>query len=124
MNEIESRLQVNIQNCIPLSLTHTKHQTILCNTCVIYEDINRAKVFINLLNGLLCLLKISSITCISTASYSKSFNFFTGSLQTSCHFVIEYKICKGDISTLRSKFHSDSFTNAACSTCYKGCLTC
>ena len=124
MDKVEGRFQVYIQNCIPLSLTHTKHQTVLSDTCVVNENIDRTEICVNLLNGLLSLLEVSSITSICAACYTKSLNLLASSLQASCHIIIEYEVCECDVSTLRSKFHSDSLTYAASCTCYKGSFTC
>ena len=77
----------------------------------------------NLLNCLLCLLEICCITSISTTGYTKSLNLLTSSFQTGSHIVVEYEVCKCDVSALRGELHSDSLTDAASSTCYKGCFT-
>ena len=77
-----------------------------------------------LLNGLICLLEVGSIASVSAACYAESFNLLASSLESCGHFVVEDEVCECDISALRRKFHSDSFTNAAGCTCYDGSLTC
>ena len=40
VDEVECRLEVYAENSIPLSLRHTEHKTVLCDTCVVYEYVD------------------------------------------------------------------------------------
>ena len=123
MNEIEGTLEVYIQYSVPLGLCHAQHQTIFGYTSIVYKNVDSAEIFLDLSHYSLSLCKVGSIASIGIALHSQGFYLLAGSLETSCHVVIQYKVCKGDISAFLSKFHCYSLTDTASGTCYQGCLS-
>ena len=75
MDEVEGRFQVDCNHSIPLSFAHTHHQTVFCNTCIVHQDINRTKVFVNLFYHLCSIFKACCIWSVSFYFYAISRNF-------------------------------------------------
>ena len=61
MDEVESRLQVHCNHSIPLLLSHAQHQTILGDTGIVDEDIDRTKILLHSLHHFLCLSEVGSV---------------------------------------------------------------
>ena len=117
MDEVECRLEVHVQHCIPLLLAHAQHQTVLGDTGVVDQHVDRTEILLYLLNHSLSLSKVGSITCVCLTLHSHRLDFLASSLQSGCHIVVEYEVCKCNVSSFLSKFHGNGLTDTTCSTC-------
>ena len=44
MDEVESGLEIDVDDSVPLSLGHPEHQTILGDACIVDQDVNPSEV--------------------------------------------------------------------------------
>ena len=124
VDEVESRLEVNVYDSVPLLLCHTQHESVLCYASVVHEDIDRAEVLLYLLHHLLCLCEVSSVSCIGAACHTDRLNLLACSLKACCHIVVEDEVCECDICSFLSELQCYSLTYTTCSTSDECCLSC
>ena len=120
MNEIESRLQVHGNDCIPLLLRHTHHEPVLRDAGVVHKDVDRAKLFLNLGHNVSRLGKIGCVRGISHAFHAFGGNFGLGGLAV----LVDDKVGKSDVSTFVGELQRDGLADAAGSTRDEGGLSC
>ena len=119
MDEVECRLEVYVDYSIPLSLRHTHHEAVLCDTCVVYKHVDTTEVLNNLLYNLVCLVEVSGVRCVGLSLHAQSLELLYGLLYS----LVYYKVCECYVSTLLSKTYCDSLADTAASTCYECYLT-
>ena len=65
MYVIERAFEVNGNHCVPLLLGHLQHQCILCDAGVVNQNINRAEISLNLVDGCFGLCKVGSVAGVA-----------------------------------------------------------
>ena len=120
VDKVKGRLQVHSDYRIPLCLTHTHHQAIFRDPCIVYQNINRTKIILNLINHFLSILKIRSIRSITFHLYTQRSTFFFCILTV----FINYQVCKSDICSFGSKLQCNRLTNTTSGTCHNRSLSC
>ena len=96
MNEVECRLEVDIDDSIPLGLAHSEHKTVLGDTRIVHEHVNVTEISHNLIYNFLSLSEISSVGSISLNLVAESLDFLYGLLCS----LIDNEVSEGNISTL------------------------
>ena len=116
MDEVESRLKVDCNDCIPLTFGHLKHKTILGNTCVVHQNIDLAEISHDLVYNSVSLLEIGSVGSISLYLMAKSLDLGYSLLS----IFVDYEV--SDCS-LGSEFQGDCLANSSGGARYKGYLS-
>ena len=57
MYEVECRLEVCVDDHIPLCLVHSHHETILCYSGVVYKNIDAAESRLYVVDNLVCVVE-------------------------------------------------------------------
>ena len=118
MYEIESRLEIDIDDIIPLLLGHPQEQCVFGNASVIDQNIYLSEVFHDLFHHLVGLFKVGSITGVSATDDPFGFNRLTCLF----HLVVEHEVGKRYLAALFRQAKRNRLADAACGTRYKGCL--
>ena len=61
MSEVECRLEVDIDDSIPLGLRHTEHQAVFCDAGVVDQDVNSSELLYHFIYSLFYFFAIRSI---------------------------------------------------------------
>ena len=124
MDEVERRLKVDVEYCVPLLLSHAEHKSVLSDTSIVDEHIDRTEVLLYLLNHSLSLGKVGGVSSVCFALYSYSLNFLASSFQSCSHVVVEHEVSECDVSSFLSEFHGNGLADTTSSTSDECCLTC
>ena len=119
VDKVEGALEVDCDYGIPLGLGHTHHQTVLCDTGVVDQDVDTAEVLDNLLDNLLGLSKVSGIGSVTLDLDAQGGDFFLGLLAV----LVDYQVSECDVGALLRKAHGQSLTDSAGGTGYQGCFS-
>src|SRR5699024_1256497 len=110
VDKVESRFQVDTDDGIPLTFTHTHHQTVFRDTSIVYEDIHTTEIFYDFSNDIVCFFEIGRIGSIAFCFNTQCFDFLLGG-QT---VFVDHQIRECDICTLCGEFQCDRLTNTTC----------
>ena len=72
MDEVEGALEIHVDHEIPLLLSHTHHQPVTGDPCVVDEDIDSTEVCDDFFYELVCCFEVSGIRSIGLGLYSES----------------------------------------------------
>lgn len=61
MDEVEGTLEVDVDDGIPLLLSHFQHQSIFGDAGVVDKNVDMSEVLVNLVDKSLCLSEVGSI---------------------------------------------------------------
>ena len=116
MDEIECRLQIDIDDHIPLLLLHLQHQSVPRDTRIVYENIYTAEIAHYLLDDLVRLLEIGGVGGIGLAAHPER-KYLLLRLPA---VLIYGQVGKGYIRTVLGKAKGNGLANAAGRTRYHG----
>ena len=120
VNEIEGRLQVHGNDCIPLLLGHTHHESVLRDAGVVHQDVDRAELFLNPGHYVGRLGKVGCVRGISHAFHAFGCYFCLGSLAV----LVDDKVGKSDVSAFFGELQRDGLADATGGTRDEGGLSC
>ena len=120
MDEVESRLQIDGNHCVPLRLRHTQHQAVFSDTGIVYQNIYRAEILFHLLHHFFRLCKISRIGSVAFGLHAESGDFCLGSLPV----FINYQIRKSHVRAFGGKLQGYGLADAAGGTRHQSRLSC
>ena len=116
MDKVESRLQVDGNDCVPLLFGHAEHQSVLGDAGIVDQNVNTSELLLHGLDHVFGLCKICSIRSIAFGLHSFGGNFLL------CFFVY-CEVGECNVGTFLSKSQRDSLSDTACSTSDECCLT-
>ena len=109
MQEVEGALHVHVNDGVPLLLAHAHDQTVFGDTGVVYQDINAAKLFLNLGHYRLGLLKIGGVGGIGLHFVAEGGNLGNRLLGG----FVDNQVRKGYIGPFRGKLKGNGLTDSA-----------
>ena len=119
MDEVERALEVDRDDCIPLGLGHSQHESVFGYARIVDKDVYRAELLLDLLNHLFGLCKVGSIAGVSLHFHSLGGNLGLGGLAV----IIDNEVCECDVCTFFSKLERYGLAYAARSSGNQSCLT-
>ena len=119
VDEVESRLEVHVQDGVPLAFAHTHHQAVFRDAGIVYQDVDTAEILHDFSDDVVCFLEIRSIRGITLGFHAQRFQFSLGS-QT---VFVDFQIGKSDVSPFGRQFQSHSLANTTGSARYDGHFT-
>ena len=88
MDEVERRLEVDVEHSVPLLLGHAEHESVLGDTGIVDEHIDRTEVLLYLNNKKNSIKKVDSISGISLTLNSNGLNLLATSFQSGSPVVV------------------------------------
>ena len=119
MGEVESTLEVDSDNAVPLQLGHPHHQAVTCDACVVDQNVDMAEILLNLLHGRVGLGEVSRIGGIAAALHSESGDLGYGIPEV----VVLLEVGESDVGSGRSELHGDGLSDTAGGTGNQGHLS-
>ena len=111
LGEVEHRLEVHVDDGIPLFLGHALQRGVLGDTRVVDEDIDAAEVLDDFVDDLMRLLKVGGVGGISLDLDAKSLQFFFRFHDD----IVQGDIGEGDVAAFLGKTQGDGLANATTS---------
>ena len=111
----ENSIQVNVDNFIPLLISHLFCRSIDTDSCIVMAEIQSAKFSYNLFNHSIYLFFVCTV-CFDRDNFSSG---FLCQLFSSFLCFLEIKINDCHIRSCFRKCSCCTFTNSSCSSCYK-----
>lgn len=124
MDEVEGRLQVDVEDGIPLCLRHAEHQAVLGDSGIVDEDVDAAEVGVDLLHDGLGLGKVGGIARIGAAGDAQGLDLLACGLKAGSHVVVEDKVGECDVSALAGELHRHGLANTTGCTRNQCCFSC
>ena len=112
MDKVERALEVNGDDGVPLLLGHAQHESVLSDTGVVDQDIDFAKLLLDLLDHFFGLRKVGSVAGISLGLHAQGSDFLLGLLAV----LVDDEVGECDISAFAGILQGNSLANSTCGT--------
>ena len=107
LGEVEYRLEVHVDDGIPLLLGHTLEGCVLGDARVVDKDIDAAEVFDDFVDNLVRLLEVGSIGGVSLSLNAQCLQFFFRFQND----IVQSDIGEGNLAAFLGKTHGNGFSN-------------